>query len=119
MQFANNPKLCSWHAIRPEMRKPLGFARQRFGDESRDRSEISRLRKSNQALRFFFHESQGLALYQPVGALAERGYCMMIGGEPSVVERLDPIFATLAPGIGNIPRTSDREKLLKAACLPA
>ena len=39
----------------------------------------------------------------------ERGYCMMIGGEPEVVQRLDPIFATLAPGIGNIPRTPGRE----------
>jgi 6-phosphogluconate dehydrogenase len=35
----------------------------------------------------------------------ERGYCMMIGGERSVVERLDPIFATLAPGLGDIART--------------
>ena len=35
----------------------------------------------------------------------ERGYCMMIGGEKSVVDRLDPIFAALAPGIGDIPRT--------------
>jgi 6-phosphogluconate dehydrogenase len=41
----------------------------------------------------------------------ERGYCMMIGGETDVVQRLDPIFSTLAPGIGNIPRTSGREKL--------
>jgi 6-phosphogluconate dehydrogenase len=41
----------------------------------------------------------------------ERGYCMMIGGEPDVVKRLDPIFATLAPGRGNIPRTPGREKL--------
>jgi 6-phosphogluconate dehydrogenase len=41
----------------------------------------------------------------------ERGYCMMIGGEKEVVERLDPILATLAPGIGNIPRTPGREKL--------
>jgi len=41
----------------------------------------------------------------------ERGYCMMIGGEAEVVKRLDPIFGTLAPGIGNIPRTPDREKL--------
>ncbi|MFO1162273.1 MAG: decarboxylating 6-phosphogluconate dehydrogenase [Reyranellaceae bacterium] len=40
----------------------------------------------------------------------ERGYCMMIGGEPDVVQRLDPIFATLAPGIGDIPRTPGREK---------
>jgi 6-phosphogluconate dehydrogenase len=41
----------------------------------------------------------------------ERGYCMMIGGETDVVQQLDPIFSTLAPGIGNIPRTSGREKL--------
>jgi 6-phosphogluconate dehydrogenase len=40
----------------------------------------------------------------------ERGYCMMIGGEPEVVRRLDPIFKTLAPGIGDIPRTRGREK---------
>ncbi len=40
----------------------------------------------------------------------ERGYCMMIGGEPDVVKRLDPIFATLAPGIGDIPRTPGRDK---------
>ena len=41
----------------------------------------------------------------------ERGYCMMIGGEKKSVQRLDPIFATLAPGIGNIPRTPGREKI--------
>ncbi|HEY5072285.1 MAG TPA: decarboxylating 6-phosphogluconate dehydrogenase [Caulobacteraceae bacterium] len=35
----------------------------------------------------------------------ERGYCMMIGGEKAVVDRLDPIFRTLAPGLGDIPRT--------------
>jgi 6-phosphogluconate dehydrogenase len=35
----------------------------------------------------------------------ERGYCLMIGGEPEVVRRLDPLFATLAPGTGSIPRT--------------
>jgi 6-phosphogluconate dehydrogenase len=35
----------------------------------------------------------------------ERGYCMMIGGEADVVQRLDPIFATLAPGVGYAPRT--------------
>ncbi len=40
----------------------------------------------------------------------ERGYCMMIGGEPDVVKHLDPIFATLAPGIGSIERTPGREK---------
>jgi len=41
----------------------------------------------------------------------ERGYCMMIGGEQDVVQRLDPIFATLAPGMGDVPRTPGREKL--------
>src|ERR1700741_2656788 len=41
----------------------------------------------------------------------ERGYCMMIGGEKDVVQRLDPIFSALAPGIGDIPRTPGREKL--------
>ena len=41
----------------------------------------------------------------------ERGYCMMIGGEDDVVKRLDPIFKTLAPGRGNIPRTPGREKI--------
>jgi 6-phosphogluconate dehydrogenase len=40
----------------------------------------------------------------------ERGYCMMIGGESNVVKHLDPIFATLAPGRGDIPRTPGREK---------
>ncbi|MCJ2007765.1 phosphogluconate dehydrogenase (NAD(+)-dependent, decarboxylating) [Methylobacterium sp. J-092] len=39
----------------------------------------------------------------------ERGYCMMIGGDTAAVGRLDPIFATLAPGIGDIPRTPGRE----------
>src|SRR5271155_2011029 len=41
----------------------------------------------------------------------ERGYCMMIGGEQEVVKHLDPIFATLAPGIGNIDRTPGRDKI--------
>ena len=41
----------------------------------------------------------------------ERGYCMMIGGETRRVQHLDPIFATLAPGMGDIPRTPGREKL--------
>lgn len=40
----------------------------------------------------------------------ERGYCMMIGGEGEVVRRLDPVFATLAPGMGDIPRTMGRGK---------
>ena len=39
----------------------------------------------------------------------DRGYCMMIGGEKQVVDRLDPIFAALAPGPGDIPRTEGRE----------
>ncbi len=41
----------------------------------------------------------------------ERGYCMMIGGETEVIKRLDPIFATLAPGMGDITRTVGREKI--------
>jgi 6-phosphogluconate dehydrogenase len=40
----------------------------------------------------------------------ERGYCMMIGGDREAVARLDPIFKTLAPGRGDIPRTPGREK---------
>src|SRR5438132_878725 len=39
----------------------------------------------------------------------ERGYCMMIGGPDQAVKRLDPIFKTLAPGTGEIPRTPGRE----------
>ena len=38
----------------------------------------------------------------------ERGYCMMIGGDKKAVDRLDPIFKTLAPGVGDIPRTTLR-----------
>jgi len=45
----------------------------------------------------------------------ERGYCMMIGGEAAVVKHLDPIFATLAPGRGEINRTPGREKLNSTA----
>ena len=41
----------------------------------------------------------------------ERGYCMMIGGESEVVKRLDPIFAALAPGVGDVPRTAGRDKI--------
>ncbi len=41
----------------------------------------------------------------------ERGYCMMIGGETEIIKRLDPIFATLAPGMGDIPRTVGRKKI--------
>jgi 6-phosphogluconate dehydrogenase len=41
----------------------------------------------------------------------ERGYCQMIGGEKQIVEHLDPIFKSLAPGRGNIPRTPGREKV--------
>jgi 6-phosphogluconate dehydrogenase len=45
----------------------------------------------------------------------ERGYCMMIGGEKEIVERLDPIFRALAPGMGDIPRTPRREKIKSTA----
>jgi 6-phosphogluconate dehydrogenase len=41
----------------------------------------------------------------------ERGYCLMIGGEPDVVRHLDPIFGRLAPGTGDIPRTPGRERI--------
>ncbi|MEY4707411.1 MAG: decarboxylating 6-phosphogluconate dehydrogenase [Pseudomonadota bacterium] len=40
----------------------------------------------------------------------DRGYCMMIGGDKAIVERLDPIFRTLAPGAGDIARTPNRDK---------
>ena len=42
----------------------------------------------------------------------ERGYCMMIGGETKIIHYLDPIFKTLAPGSGNIPRTPGRDRTL-------
>jgi 6-phosphogluconate dehydrogenase len=53
------------------------------------------------------------AIYVDVGTSGgiwglERGYCMMIGGEKSAVDYLDPIFETLAPGLGTIPRTPNR-----------
>jgi 6-phosphogluconate dehydrogenase len=41
----------------------------------------------------------------------ERGYCMMIGGDAKAVQHLDPVFATLAPGMGEIPRTAGWEKI--------
>jgi len=41
----------------------------------------------------------------------ERGYCMMIGGEPDVIKHLDPVFRCLAPGRGDIPRTPGREEI--------
>ncbi|MEP6754585.1 MAG: phosphogluconate dehydrogenase (NAD(+)-dependent, decarboxylating) [Chthonomonadales bacterium] len=42
---------------------------------------------------------------------AERGYCLMIGGDEAVVQRLDPVFATLAPAVEAAPRTPGREKV--------
>jgi 6-phosphogluconate dehydrogenase len=45
----------------------------------------------------------------------ERGYCMMIGGDQSAAQRLDPIFATLAPGPGDIPKTPGREQMKSTA----
>jgi 6-phosphogluconate dehydrogenase len=41
----------------------------------------------------------------------ERGYCLMIGGERDVVDRLEPIWKTLAPGISNVPRTPGRDRV--------
>ena len=41
----------------------------------------------------------------------DRGYCLMIGGQPDAFRRLEPIFKTLAPGVGDIPRTPGREKV--------
>jgi 6-phosphogluconate dehydrogenase len=41
----------------------------------------------------------------------ERGYCLMIGGSEHIVQRLEPVFRTLAPGVGDIPRTPGREEL--------
>jgi 6-phosphogluconate dehydrogenase len=41
----------------------------------------------------------------------ERGYCLMIGGPDAAVQHLDPIFKTIAPGIGDIPRTAGRDKV--------
>jgi len=41
----------------------------------------------------------------------ERGYCLMIGGPKEAVQRLEPVFKTLAPGVGDIPRTPGREKV--------
>jgi len=60
-------------------------------------------------------KSKGI-LYLDVGTSGgvwglDRGYCMMIGGPAEAVRRLDPIFKTLAPGFGDIPRTPGREKL--------
>jgi 6-phosphogluconate dehydrogenase len=45
----------------------------------------------------------------------ERGYCMMIGGPPEAVARLDPIFRTLAPGAGTVERTQGREQASSTA----
>src|SRR5689334_1049029 len=41
----------------------------------------------------------------------ERGYCLMIGGEPNAVQHLDPVFSALAPGVGEIPPTPGRDRL--------
>ena len=59
-------------------------------------------------------------LYVDVGtsggvSVLERGYCMMIGGPKEAFQYLDPIFKTLAPGKGNIPRTPGREKMTGTA----
>ena len=46
---------------------------------------------------------------------AERGYCLMIGGDEGIVKQLDPIFNTLAPGVGDITRTPGRDKIAGTA----
>jgi 6-phosphogluconate dehydrogenase len=46
---------------------------------------------------------------------AERGYCLMIGGDDAVVQRIDPIFSALAPSIDSVPRTPGREKATSTA----
>jgi len=46
---------------------------------------------------------------------AERGYCLMIGGDDAVVQRIDPIFYALAPSIDSVPRTPGREKATSTA----
>jgi 6-phosphogluconate dehydrogenase len=65
-------------------------------------------------LRFRALQTRGIQ-YLDVGTSGgvwglERGYCLMIGGAMDAVERLDPLFATLAPDIGSAPRTPGREK---------
>jgi len=45
----------------------------------------------------------------------ERGYCLMIGGEPMAIKHIDPVLATLAPGMGNVPRTPGRENIEDSA----
>jgi 6-phosphogluconate dehydrogenase len=69
---------------------------------------IDDIRRSNEL------QARGVA-YLDVGTSGgiwglERGYCLMIGGPPDAVRRLDPIFKTLAPGRGDAPRTPGREK---------
>jgi len=64
--------------------------------------------------RAAFLKEKGIA-YVDVGTSGgiwgiERGYCMMIGGDTQAVKRLDPIFKTLAPGLGDVPRTPGRKK---------
>jgi 6-phosphogluconate dehydrogenase len=68
---------------------------------------IDDIRRANQLAREGIH-------YVDVGTSGgvwglERGYCMMIGGDANAVKRLDPIFATLAPGPGDIARTPGRQ----------
>jgi len=71
---------------------------------------VDDIRRSNELIQSGIH-------YVDVGTSGgvwglERGYCMMIGGEVPVVQKLDPIFASLAPGMGEIPRTPGRESML-------
>jgi 6-phosphogluconate dehydrogenase len=73
-------------------------------------SYIDDIRRTKQLARTGIH-------YVDVGTSGgvwglERGYCMMIGGENRVVEHLDPVFSTLAPGSGDIPRTAGRGQVV-------
>jgi len=70
---------------------------------------VDDLRRANQLAAKHIH-------YVDVGTSGgvwglERGYCMMIGGDKAAITHLDPIFSTLAPGIGDVSRTPGREKL--------
>ena len=94
---ANRPESCPTHASRRH-------------DHRRRKFLFQRRRSPRQGL-----QEKGIH-YVDVGTSGgvwglERGYCMMIGGPKEAVQRLDPIFKTLAPGIGDIPRTPGREKL--------
>ena len=71
--------------------------------QGRHPARAKALKAKRHSLRRLRHQSGG------VWGI-ERGYCLMIGGDKEAVDHLDPIFAALAPGLGDIPRTPGREK---------